>query len=191
MPKVVGLAASAGGLSALGTVLSGFDAALPAPVIVVEHLLPGHESALASILAKRTPLLVKQAEDGDALVPGTVFIAPPDFHTVVDREGLIRLEPTPPVRFVRPSVDRLFETLATVFGERAVVAILTGTGHDGSAGARAVKRAGGTVFVQDEASSEHFGMPRSVIESVEVDRVLPLEEISGAIIGMISEEARP
>lgn len=171
--------------------LAGLVESFPLPVIVVEHLLPDHESALASILAKRTPLHVKQAEDGDALTPGFVFIAPPDAHTVVDPDGHLRLEVTPPVRFVRPSVDRLFETLAEVYGERALVVVLTGTGQDGAAGVRAVKAAGGTVFVQDEASSEHFGMPRAAIQSASVDRILPLEEIAAAIQGMISEEAHP
>lgn len=187
---MVALAASAGGLKALGAVLSGLEEDFPLPVIVVEHLLPGHSSSLASILGKRTALRVKQAEDEDELVPGCVFIAPPDVHTVVDSDGRIRLEGTPPVRFVRPSVDRLFDSLAKVFAERALVVVLTGTGQDGAAGALAIKEAGGTVFVQDEASSEYFGMPRSVMQAVDVDRVLPLEEISDAIMGMIRNRAQ-
>lgn len=155
-------------------------------MVVVEHLLPEHTSSLAAILGKRTALAVKQAEDGDLLEPGWAYVAPPDAHTVIGKGGRIELEDSPPVQYVRPSVDRLFESVAQAYASEALVVILTGSGRDGAAGARAVKDAGGTVFVQDESSSEHFGMPGAAIAAAPVDRVLPLGEISAAIVGIIS-----
>jgi two-component system, chemotaxis family, protein-glutamate methylesterase/glutaminase len=187
VPRIVALAASAGGLNALGVVLGGLPGSLSVPVVVVEHLLPDHASALASILGKRTPLSVKQAEAGDVVEPGWVYVAPPDAHTVIREGGRIELEHSPPVQFVRPSVNRLFESLAEVYGAEALVVILTGSGRDGAAGASAVKDAGGTLFVQDQSSSEHFGMPGAAIAAAPVDQVLPLDRISAAIVGMISE----
>lgn len=178
------LAASAGGLNALGAVLGGLPADFGAPVIAVEHLQPRHESHLPALLARRTALAVTAAADGDRLEPSHAYVAPPDFHTIVEGD-VLRLEGSPPVRFHRPSIDLLFESVATSFGPGAVVAVLTGTGTDGAAGARTVKDAGGVVLAQDEETSEHFGMPRAAIEAGVVDRVLPLEEIPDAILGMI------
>jgi two-component system chemotaxis response regulator CheB len=183
---VVALAASAGGLTALGKVLGALPAAFPVPILVLEHLLPEHRSVLAEILARRTPLRVKQVEDGETMHAGTAYIAPPDAHTVVRAGGTVHLETGPPVRFVRPSADLLFDSVANVYGPRALVVVLTGTGRDGAAGVTAVKEAGGAVFAQDEATSEHWGMPRAAIETGAVDRVLPLEEIPEAISGMIA-----
>ena len=183
---MVALAASAGGLDALTAVLSGLPADLAVPVLALEHLLPDHRSVLPQILARRTRLEVKGAEDGERLRPGFVYVAPPDAHTVVDSDGSLRLERSPPVRFVRPSVDLLFESLARVFGAHALVVVLTGAGSDGAAGVRAVKDAGGTIIAQDEESSAHFGMPGAAIATGAVDLILPLDNISAAIVGMVS-----
>ena len=96
---------------------------------------------------------MKQAKSEDRLHAGTVFIAPPGAHILVDPEGTISLSHRPPVHFVRPAADRLFDSIAGSFGTRAVAVVLTGTGHDGATGAQAVKRAGGMVIVQDESTS--------------------------------------
>jgi two-component system chemotaxis response regulator CheB len=179
---VVGLGASAGGLSALSQVLSALPADFPAPVLVVEHMMPGNPSVLAAILSRRTRLAVKEAEDGEQLEPGIVYIAPPDAHTVVGRNRRIAIDRmTPPVRHLRPSVDVLFESLAVSHGQHALAVVLSGTGHDGTAGALALKRAGGMVIAQDEESSEFFGMPGAAIESGAANFVLPLSEIAGAL----------
>jgi two-component system chemotaxis response regulator CheB len=161
-------------------------AALPpdfsAPVLVVEHMMPGNPSVLAGILARRTRLAVKEAEDGEKLERGFVYIAPPDAHTVVGLNGCITIDrETPPVGHLRPSVDVLFESLAASHGELALAVVLSGTGHDGTAGALALKRAGGTVIAQDEESSEFFGMPSAAIESGAANFVLPVSEIAGAM----------
>lgn len=184
---VIGIATSAGGLSALSRLLSALPATLDAAILIVQHLDPARPSHLADILGRRTPLPVKQAASRDHLHTGAVFIAPPGAHLLVDPEGTISLSHRPPVHFVRPAADRLFESIAGSFGSRAVAVVLTGTGHDGATGAQAVKRAGGRVIVQDESTSEFFGMPRSAIDAGQVDLVLPLDKIAPALVAFCGE----
>ncbi len=186
---VIGIATSAGGLSALTRLLSALPPKLEAAVLVVQHMDPARPSHLADILGRRTPLPVKQAASNDRLQVGLVFIAPPGAHILVDPEGIISLSHRPPVHFVRPAADRLFESIAGSFGSRAVAVVLTGTGHDGATGAQAVKRAGGCVIVQDESTSEFFGMPKSAIDAGQVDQILPLDQIAPALVALCGETA--
>jgi two-component system chemotaxis response regulator CheB len=181
---VIGVGTSAGGLSALSHLLSALPPTLNAAILIVQHLDPARPSHLADILGRRTPLPVKQAASEDHLRPGEVFIAPPGAHILVDPDGTISLSHRPPVHFVRPAADRLFESIAGSFGARAVAVVLTGTGHDGATGAQAVKQAGGTVIVQDESTSEFFGMPKSAIDAGQVDLILPLDEIAPALVAL-------
>lgn len=187
--RVIGLAASAGGLKALNTVLSGLPRELHAAVVVVQHLEPTHRSMMAPILDRRTELLVTEARDGDRLVSGHAYVAPPDRHLLVNVNGSLSLTQSELVHFVRPSADLLFESLAASCKQRAIAVVLTGTGIDGSLGITAVKKMGGTVIAQDEASADFFGMPSAAIETGAVDFVLPLEEISREIIRLTLIEA--
>jgi two-component system chemotaxis response regulator CheB len=187
--SVIGIAASAGGLSALTRLLSALSPGLDAAILVVLHLDPSRPSQLAEILGRRTSLPVKQAANRDQLYPGTVLIAPPGAHLVVDSQDTVSLSHRPPVHFVRPAADRLFESIAASFGPRAVAVVLTGTGHDGATGAQSVKRAGGTVIVQDESTSEFFGMPKSAMDAGQVDMILPLDDIAPALEALIGGRA--
>ena len=186
---VVGIAASAGGLAALSAVLSRLPADFALPILVVEHQLPGSESTLASILDKRTPLRVKQAENGESLVGGTVYIAPPDHHMLLDAKRCIELVETAPVDFQRPSANVLFASLAEHADCAAVVVVLSGMRKDGATGVVAVKKAGGRVMAQDEATSEFFGMPGAAIATGVVDRILPLDSIGPVLAAMATKEA--
>jgi two-component system chemotaxis response regulator CheB len=181
---VIGIATSAGGLSALSELLSALPPTLNAAILIVQHLDPARPSHLADILGRRTSLPVKQAAGEDRLQAGAVFIAPPGAHILVDPEGTISLSHRPPVHFVRPAADRLFESIAGSFGSRAVAVVLTGTGHDGATGAQVVKRAGGMVIVQDESTSQFFGMPKSAIDAGQVDLILPLDRIAPALVAL-------
>jgi two-component system chemotaxis response regulator CheB len=186
---VVAIAASAGGLEAVGRVLSGLPADFPAAVAVVQHLDPRHASLMAKIVGRHTPLKVKEAEEGDRLEAGVVCIAPPNRHLLVNSDGTLSLSLSELVHFVRPSADLLFESVAATYRDRAIGVVLTGTGSDGNMGVRAVKKMGGTVIAQDEATSQFFGMPSAAIETGSVDFVLPLPEIAGALVTLVMKGA--
>ncbi|MBI5118348.1 chemotaxis protein CheB [Candidatus Poribacteria bacterium] len=182
---IVAIAASAGGLRALEDVLRGLPMDFAAAIVVVQHLDPRHRSLMADILSRHTPLRVKQAEKDDVLTAGTVYIAPPNRHLLVNTDGSLSLTESELVHFVRPSADLLFESVAASHKERAIAIVLTGTGSDGSMGVRAIKKMGGTVIAQDEETSEFFGMPAAAIQTGDVDFVLPLPEISSAIVTLV------
>jgi two-component system chemotaxis response regulator CheB len=185
---VVAIAASAGGMRALQSVLGGLPKGFRAAIVVVQHLDPRHRSLLAGILGRHCALPVAEAEDGDALEPGHVYIAPPNRHLLVNENATLTLSESALVHFVRPSADLLFESVAGSHKERAIALVLTGTGSDGSMGVQAIKRVGGTVIAQDEASSEFFGMPGAAIHTGDVDFVLPLGEIAPALVTLVESE---
>jgi two-component system chemotaxis response regulator CheB len=177
---LVAIAASAGGLAALKTVLATLPRDFPLPIVIVQHIDPNRDSLLARILSRCTELHVKQAEPEDLLKPGLVLVAPPGNHMLVGEGGRIRLSHTEPVHFVRPSADSLFESAAVACGP-IIGVILTGTGSDGASGSVAIKAAGGLVIAQDEKSSAFFGMPQAAINSGAVDLVLPLSDIASTL----------
>jgi two-component system chemotaxis response regulator CheB len=186
---IVALAASAGGLTALIEVLSDLPINFRVPIVVVQHLDPRHPSLMAEILGRRTPLKVIQAKQGDKLIPGVVYIAPPNNHLLVNSDGTASLSQSEMVHFLRPSADLLFESVAASYEERTIAVVLTGTGSDGAMGVEAIKKMGGTVIVQDDKSAEFAGMPSSAIKTGDVDFVLPLAEISSALITLVMSHA--
>lgn len=183
--EIVALAASAGGLGAIETVLGGLPADFPTPIVVLQHLDPRHRSQLADILSRRTPLRVRQAESDERLEPGTVVIAPPNRHLLVNPDRTVSLTQSELVHFLRPSADLLFESVAGSFRERAIAVVLSGTGKDGAMGVSAVKATGGTVIVQEPASAEFAGMPEAALAAGPVDFVLRLDEIAGALVTLV------
>lgn len=185
--EVVAIAASAGGLGALTSILSRLPATFGAAIVAVQHLDPRHRSLMAEIIGRRSALPIRQAVDGSHIHPGQVYLAPPDRHLLINPDGSISLTQTELVNFVRPSADLLFESVAASFGKRAVAVVLTGTGHDGSMGVTAIKQRGGTVIAQDEASSDFFGMPSAAIRTGAVDFILSLDEIPGALQNLLGE----
>jgi two-component system, chemotaxis family, protein-glutamate methylesterase/glutaminase len=178
---VIGIAASAGGLAALSTVIGALKPDLNAAILILQHLSATHPSHLANILGRRTRLEVKEAATNDRLRQGVILTAPPGLHLLISPEGFVSFSHLPPVNHVRPAADRLFESIAHSFGSRSIAVVLTGTGRDGAKGAQVVKQAGGIVIVQDEATSEFFGMPGAAIRAGLVDRILPLEDIAPAL----------
>lgn len=186
-PQIVAFASSAGGVRALGVVLNGLPADLPAAMVAVQHLDPTHPSMLPEILGKRCAFDVRRAVDGDLLRQGVVYIAPPDRHLLVNPDATLSLTHTELVNFVRPSADLLFESVAAAFRERAIAVVLTGSGRDGSLGVKAVKKVGGTVVVEDESTSEFSGMPHAATE-VGADYILPLERIAPLLVALITGE---
>jgi two-component system, chemotaxis family, protein-glutamate methylesterase/glutaminase len=183
---VVAIAASAGGLTAIRKVLSPLPADFPAAVLIVQHMDPSHDSLMAEILSSYALMNVKQAEEGDILRPSTVYTAIPDRHLMVNSDGTISLSSSEPVNFVRPSADRLFESVAGSYKDRAIAVVLTGAGKDGTIGVQAIKNMSGTVIVQDEATSEFFGMPGSVIKTENADFILSIDEVPPALVSLVN-----
>jgi len=186
---VVAVVGSAGAVGAMESMLGALPAGFPAAVLVVLHLMAQRSSVLAQILTRSTRLRVKQGEDGDVLEPGTVYVAPPDSHLLV-QGGVVRLDQSELVHHVRPSADMLLLSLAHEGDARRHVAvILSGTGIDGAAGAAALKQSGGIVLAQDEATAQYFGMPGAAILAGGVDRVLPLDQIAPAVLECMATPA--
>ena len=181
-------AASAGGVFALTEILGKLPAQFPAIIVVVQHLDPRHRSLMPQIFGRRSNLPVWQAEDGVEVLSGNVYLAPPDRHMLINRDGTVSLTQTELVNFVRPSADLLFESVAASYGERAIAVVLTGAGKDGSMGVTAIKARGGTVIAQDEATSEFFGMPSAAFRTGTVDFVLAMDEIPTALVTLLGGE---
>ena len=177
--ELIAIGASAGGLSALTDVLSGLSPKFPA-IIVVQHLDPRHKSQMAGLLARKTHKLVKEAEDGEQIVSGTVYIGPPDEHILVS-QGSIQLAHSRLIRFSRPSIDILFGAVAATYGDRAIGVILSGSNRDGADGIAAIKRAGGITMAQDPATAEFRIMPQAAIDTGCVDMVIALPRLGKAI----------
>lgn len=185
--KIVALAASAGGLRAITEVLAALPADFPAVLLVLQHLDPHHRSLMAEILARRTPLRVKEAAEGDRLAPGTAYVAPPNRHLLVNPDGTLSLSQSELVHFVRPSADLLFESLAASFRERAIGVVLSGSGSDGSMGVKAIKKMGGTVIVQSAA--EFGGMPGAALKTGMVDFTATLDRIPPMLKTLVTGRA--
>jgi two-component system chemotaxis response regulator CheB len=178
---VVVLTASAGGLHALSTVVGGLPHDFPAGLLAVQHLDPRHRSLMADILGRRTDLQVCEAQAGDRVVPGVLYMAPPDRHLLVNAGLRLALTETELVHFVRPSADLLFESAAACCRERTLGVVLTGTGSDGNMGVRAIKKVGGTVLVEDPTTAQFAGMPEAAVSTGCADFILPLAEIADAV----------
>lgn len=179
------VAASAGGVEALGTLLAGLPPTFPVPLLVVQHVGPHAGRHLREVLQRRTRLQVAWAEEGRRLRPETAYLAPPDRHLEVGPGRVCRLTEAPRVCFVRPAADPLFASAAAAFGPRALGVVLTGMGRDGTAGAQALRAAGGTVLVQAPTGGCFApSMPASVLAAGACDFVLPLERLAHALVGL-------
>ncbi|HEX6739356.1 MAG TPA: chemotaxis response regulator protein-glutamate methylesterase [Vicinamibacteria bacterium] len=192
--RVVAVAASTGGPAALADLLARLPADLPAAVLVVQHMPEGFTRGLADRLNNLCGLTVREAQDGEPLQAGLVLVAPGGRHLRVGRgrDGCVALlDRGPTVSGHRPSADVLFESVARAFGARAGGVLLTGMGEDGAEGLAALRRAGGRTLAQDEESSVVFGMPRAAVQRGAVERVLPLERIADAVVGVLSRSQAP
>jgi two-component system chemotaxis response regulator CheB len=183
------IASSAGGLAALLVVLPDLPATFPAPVICVQHLSPHQPSYLADILQRRCEVDVRVVERRAAPRAGTVLLAPPDRHLLVEPDGRVGLWNGPQVNFVRPSADLLFSSAAEVLGARTVGVVLSGTGHDGAAGALAIKRADGLVLVQSPETCEFPAMVEATMRVLTPDMVVPLPGLASALQEAVAEVA--
>ncbi len=183
---IIVLTASAGGLKAISQILSNLPQDFPAPIVIVQHISPRHPSMMAEILGRRTLLQVKQAEAGDRLNPGTVYIAPPNQHLLINKDNTLSLSNTEKVRHVRPAADVLFQSAANSFLKQVIAVVLTGMDGDGAAGVEVVKQMGGIVIAQSEATSDFYSMPKAAIDTGVVDYNLALDAIAPALLNLVN-----
>lgn len=172
---------SSGGVEALSAVLPALPPTLRIPVLVVIHLPRERPSLLVDIFAPKCRLPVREAQDKDPLLPGYIYFAPPDYHLLVDREQgrpQLALSADDLVNFSRPSIDVLFESAADLYGAAVLGLLLTGASHDGAAGLRSIREAGGYAVVQDPRHALAPAMAQAALALTPVDQVLPLAGIA-------------
>lgn len=183
--RLVVVGTSAGGLRALERVLGALPGDLGAPIVAVQHRSREDTDAYPAVVGATTTLVVAEAEDGEPLLPGHVYVGPADYHVLVE-PGRIALSTDEPVSRSRPSIDVLFESAADAYGPDVLAVLLTGAGSDGSRGLWRVKQAGGVAIVQDPDTAESPAMPAAGIAGAPVDRVLPLGAIADEIVRRIT-----
>lgn len=189
--KIITIGVSTGGPDALAKLLPSFPANFPLPVVIAQHMPAVFTMLLAKRLATKCAIPVRECQPGDLLGPSCVWIAPGDYHMIVQHdEKRIRLgtHQGPRENFCRPSVDVLFRSVAAVYGANALGVILTGMGQDGLKGCEALCAAGGSVIVQDEASSVVWGMPGFVARAGLAEKILPLDQICGEVLRRVAAQ---
>jgi two-component system, chemotaxis family, protein-glutamate methylesterase/glutaminase len=176
--QAVAIGASAGGVEALGVLLRGLPEGFLPSLLVVLHLPPDRPSLLPELLQARCRLPVREALDKEQMRPGCVYLAPPDYHLLVEKEGTLALSHDPPVAFSRPSIDVLFESAAEALGPALLGVVLTGANSDGAEGLKAIREAGGHAWVQSPEDAQAEAMPAAALERAGADLVLPLADLA-------------
>jgi len=187
IPDIVALGVSTGGPKALQDILPRLPHDLPVPILIVQHMPPGFTAPFAQRLHSLCSITVREARHRELILPSIAYIAPNGFHMravrrLSDSRVMISLDPSPAQALHIPSVDVLMESVATVYGSRALGIIMTGMGSDGAIGMKAIYRAGGFTLGQDKATCTVYGMPRACAEQGILSRVVPLTEIPEEII---------
>ncbi len=189
MFAIVVIGASWGGLNALSTIVEGLPSDFPVPVVVVQHR--GRDATaglLCELLQDRTGLRVVEVVDKEPLCARCVYVAPPDYHTLVE-PGYFSLSTDAPVRFSRPSIDVTFTSAADSYGAGAIGVVLTGANADGAEGLRRIVDRGGQALVQDPSTAESPVMPRAALRRVREARVVSLDRIASSLVSMAAESA--
>ena len=176
--EAIAVGASAGGVEALGLLLQALPEGFTPAIFAVLHLPPDRPSLLAEVLQPRCRLPVREALDKERVQPGCVYLAPPDYHLLVEKEKTLALSSDPPVHFSRPSIDVLFESAAEAYGRGLLGIVLTGANADGAGGLAAIRAAGGHAWVQSPGDAVADAMPTAALERAGADLVLPLRDMA-------------
>jgi two-component system chemotaxis response regulator CheB len=185
--RIIVVGASAGGLTALKTLCAGFPADLPATVVIVQHILATARSVLPELLSRAGPLPAEHGVDGGRILPGRIYIAPPDRHLLLDEGGRMLLRRGPFENRTRPAIDALFRSAAIHYGPRCFGAVLSGLLDDGTAGLVAIKRCGGTSLVQDPEEATWPDMPRNALLGDSIDHCVPVADMAALLPRLVRE----
>lgn len=179
--EIIVIGTSRGGLKALQELLPHLGNTFQIPIVIVQHRGKESDTGLCEFLSKYSALPVSEPDDKEPIMPGHIYLAPRDYHLLIENRGFA-LSTAPPLVFARPSIDLLFECAADEYGAGAIGVILTGRNRDGALGLAAITRRGGQAIVQDPASAEFREMPDAAIAQTEVDWILPLKAIADRLI---------
>ncbi|MBS1690279.1 MAG: chemotaxis protein CheB [Bacteroidetes bacterium] len=179
--QLIVIGGSAGSLDVLLHVIPKLKADFHIPIVLVLHRMNSYDSTLTELIATKTVLKVKEVEDKEPQKEGYIYIAPADYHLLIEKDRMFSLDFSEKVNFSRPSIDITFASAADAFGEKAVCILLSGANADGVDGMQAIKNAGGLVVVQDPKTAEVSFMPAQAILNVEVDKILKIDEMAGFI----------
>lgn len=185
--KAIVIGASAGGLNAIKTVLTSLEAGFAASILIVQHLSTHSDGYMARYLNEMCKINVKEADEKEKILPGNVYIAPSNYHLLVEKDETISLTVDPKVNYSRPAIDILFDSAAEVYRDELIGIILTGANSDGSEGLKKIKALGGLTIVQDPSTAEADFMPKAAIKSTEVDYILSLNKISNKLIKLVRD----
>ena len=180
--EAVVIGASAGGVEALLTIFSELKPGFRLPIIVVLHLPEERRSQLAEVFARRLPLAVREVQDKQPIVPGTLYFAGPGYHVSIEQDHSFSLSQEEPVHYSRPAIDYLFESAADVYQQRLAAILLTGANRDGAQGLSVVQQSGGLTIVQDPDEAQVATMPRAALDLFQPDCILPLRGIGRLLV---------
>lgn len=180
--KAIVLGVSSGGMEAIKKIFTALPASFGIPMVIVQHVSPRSDSQWISILNKNCQLQIKEADEKEKIKKGIIYIAPPNYHLLIENDHTFSLTVDEKVNYARPAIDVLFETAAIAFKSNLIGIVLTGANHDGAAGLKMIKECGGLCIVQDPATAVSPYMPQSAIALAEPDYVLMLDDIINLII---------
>ncbi|OQW94108.1 MAG: chemotaxis protein CheB, partial [Beggiatoa sp. IS2] len=184
--EAIVIGSSAGGIKALNILLSALPKKFPLPIIIVQHLHPNSNSYLVNIFQSVCQLPVKQADEKEKIIQSTVYVAPPNYHLLIEEDCSFSLSLEERVNFSRPSIDVLFETAAYAYWNQLIGIVLTGANQDGSRGLKKIKQQGGYAIVQDPDTAEADTMPKAAIAMTPVDKILTIKAITPHLLQLLN-----
>jgi two-component system, chemotaxis family, protein-glutamate methylesterase/glutaminase len=183
--QVIVIGGSAGAMAVLVELLPGFPADFPVPIVIAIHLHPRQDNAHIERLASQCALRVKEADEKEPIQAGTIYLAPPNYHLLIENDRTFSLSIDERVNYARPAIDVLFETAAQVYGPQTIGVVLTGANNDGASGLRLIKERGGLAIVQDPRTAESTYMPQAALEATQVDHLLSVPEIGKLLLKIV------
>ena len=183
--ELVVIGGSAGSLPVILTILSKLSPQLDFPIVIVLHRKNTYDNTLSALLSQKTLIPVKEIEEKDPILPGNIYIAPPDYHLLIETDKIFSLDYSERINYSRPSIDVTFETAALAYREKLVAVLLSGANSDGTQGLKSVKDLSGTIIVQDPLTAEVPYMPQNALSKLQIDHVLSPNDLGSFLNEMI------
>ncbi len=183
---VIGL--SSGGMNAMKILFSLLPAGFSLPIVIVQHIGPRSDNLWIKFLNEKSNLYIKEADEKEKIEPGIVYVAPPNYHLLIERDKTFSLTIDERVNFARPSIDVLFESAADAYKNKLIGVVLTGSNNDGTKGVKRIKEYGGLVIIQNPEMAESAYMPASAIAVIKPDYILSLEDIPELLIKLTNKK---